>query len=110
MPELTLKAIEQLLDKRLDPINRGLATIDKRLDAVEKKLSAVESTMATKDDLVSEIRSAKAQISRLEFKLDRISERTAEDEAAVVKNVLRLTRRVRTLETEVARLKLQRAA
>ena len=61
MPELTLKAIEQLLDHRLQPIDRRLSTI-------EKRLSTVELAAATKADLAGF--AAKADLEGLATKRD----------------------------------------
>jgi hypothetical protein len=63
------------------------------------------SGLATKDDLVSELKPIKHQLTRIEEKVDRISTRTHEDDVATMKDVVKLTKRVKSLEETASRLK-----
>ena len=88
MSEVTLEAIAQLFDKRLE----GLAT--------KNDLEG----LATNDDLVSELKPIKAQLNSIEDKVDRLSARTNEDDVATMKDVEKLTKRVKALETAFTKL------
>jgi polyhydroxyalkanoate synthesis regulator phasin len=66
--------------------------------------------LATKDDLVAEIRPLKAQLTSIENKVDRLAVRTSEDDVATMKDVEQLVGRIKRLETQVRKLKLQNAA
>jgi hypothetical protein len=86
MPELTLKAVESLLAEKLI----GLAT--------QKDLER----FATKDDLLSETRSLKVKLDSIETKVDRLSRRTEEEHAAVVRDAEGLTGRIQSVENRSA--------
>ena len=94
MSEISLQAISKLLDNKLDKRLEGLAT--------KKDLEG----LATKDDLVSELKPIKAQLTRMEEKLDRLSVRTHEDDVATMKDVAKLTTRVTALEETITKLQL----
>ena len=102
MPEITLKAIESLLAEKLI----GVAT-KKDLEGLATKADL--ERFATKDDLVSETRSLKVQLASIEGKVDRLSRRTEEEHAAVVKDAEKLTGRVQTIEKQIGKLKPQPA-
>ena len=81
MSEVTLQAIEKLLDRKLE----GLAS---------------------KDDLTSELAPIKRQLSSIEDKMDRLGNRTHQDDIATMKDVEQLTKRVTALEETIAKLRL----
>jgi hypothetical protein len=101
MPELTLKAIESLLAEKLT----GLAT-QKDLEHLTAKVEDLPSF----HDITVIVAPLKTTLASIEAKVDRISVRTAEEHAAVVKDAERLTGRVQTLEKQVGKLKPQPAA
>lgn len=130
MPEITLKAIESLLAEKLIGVAtrkdleafatkadlEGLATKrDLERFATRKDLEGLATKadlerFATRDDLVSETRSLKVQLASIETKVDRLSVRTEEEHAAVVRDAERLTGRVQTIERQIGKLKPQPAA
>ncbi len=81
MSEITLQAIEKLLDRKLEG-------------------------MATKDDLTSELAPMKRQLTSIEEKIDTINTRTHEDDIATMKDVEKLTKRVTALEETITKLRL----
>ena len=80
-------------------------------DQVLKTLATKDDLdeLASKDDLSKEIAPLKEQLT-IEGKIDRLSVRTNEGHTATLKDVVKLKGRVKSLEREVEKLKLQHAA
>ena len=87
MSQLTLKAIEELLGTHLKP--------------VRAQLNFLTENMATKDDLFSETRPIKNQLTSIENKVDRLSVRSNEDVVATIKDVEKVSQRVDVLEKQL---------
>ncbi|WP_461205397.1 hypothetical protein [Clostridium sp. DL1XJH146] len=70
--EFLLKAIENLLDKKIEPINQRLDKIDQRLDKFDQRLDKVEEIQkeikVTQDTILNFITQADTEFMKLEEK------------------------------------------
>src|SRR5690242_6771507 len=133
MSELTLEAIERLLEKRLETLATkkdfdSLATkkdLEGGLDELSEMIQFLTKAAAHKDDLrvlatqehvdnkfaeqsVS-LTFIESQLTALRKDLDQLRSRTKEDDSAFIKELLKLKNRVNQFEKELKKLKAAHA-
>lgn len=62
--ELLLKSIENLLDKKLEPVYERLDKMDKRLDKIDERLDRVDSRLDNLEKVQKEIKNTQTTIVR----------------------------------------------
>lgn len=122
MAELTLEAIERLLNKQLEnlPTKKDLTG---GLDELAEMIQFLTKTAAHKDDLLDQtehfnkkfaeqaisLNFIETQLATLRKDLEQLSKRTKEDDSAFVKDILKLRNRMDQFEKQLKKLKMVHA-